>query len=117
MLYILSVQLFTPVPLQPQPLSTRAPRATSKKDLLSPLHLPRRRHAQELQVKTIQGKPLGHGRVKYEAPSLKLKISNLDEEEIIFPALEGPTVDIILGCPWLILHSPEIKLGSCKVIR
>ncbi len=41
-------------------------------DLLSCLNLPRRRHAQELRVETIQGKPLGRGRVRYTAPPLKL---------------------------------------------
>ncbi len=40
---------------------------------------------------------------------MKLKIGNLHEEDITFLVLEGPTVDIILGRPWLILHSPEIK--------
>ncbi len=82
------------------------------KDLLSRLHLPRRRHAQELRVETIQGKPLGRGDVKYEASPLKLKIGNLHEEEITFLVLEGPTVDIILGRPWLI-----IRWDSCEVIR
>ncbi len=76
--------------------------------LPSRLHLPRRRHARELWVETINGKPLGRGCVKFESPPMKLKIGNLHEEEIKFLVLEGPTVDIILGRPWLILHSPEI---------
>ncbi len=48
---------------------------------------------------------------------MKLKIGNLHEEEIKFLVLEGPTVDIILGRPWLILHSPEIKWESSEIIR
>ncbi|KAL1273102.1 hypothetical protein QQF64_028964 [Cirrhinus molitorella] len=48
----------------------------------------------------IQGKPLGCGRVNYQAPSMKLKVRFLHEETITFLVLEGPTVDIILGCPW-----------------
>ncbi len=55
--------------------------------------------------------------MKYESPPLKLKIGNLHEEEIVFLVLEGPTVDIILGRPWLILHSPEIRWDPCEVIR
>ncbi len=45
---------------------------------------------------------------------MKRKIGNLHEEEIKFLVLEGPTVDIILGRPWLILHSPEIKWESSE---
>ncbi len=48
---------------------------------------------------------------------MKLMIGNLHEEEIKFLVLEGPTVDIILGCHWLILHSPEIRWESSEVIR
>ncbi len=48
---------------------------------------------------------------------MKLKIGNLHEEEIKFLVLEGPTVDIILGRPWLILHSPEIRWESSEIIR
>ncbi len=48
---------------------------------------------------------------------MKLKIGNLHEVEIQFLVLEGPTVDITLGLPWLILHSPEIKWESSEIIR
>ncbi len=41
-------------------------------DLLSSLHLPKRCHAQELRVETIQGNLLGCGRVRYTAHPLKL---------------------------------------------
>ncbi len=86
-------------------------------DLLSRLHLPRRRHAQELRVETIQGKPLGRGRVRYTAPLLKLCVGCLHEETITFLVLEGPTVDVILGCPWLALHSPEVRWEPCEITR
>ncbi|XP_016093660.1 uncharacterized protein [Sinocyclocheilus grahami] len=49
------------------------------------------------------------------SPTLKLKIGTLHEEEITFLVLEGSTVDIILGRPWLVLHSPEIRWDSCEV--
>ncbi len=107
----LSVQLFTPA--HSVTVSTLVNSGSSgnfiSQDLLSCLQLPHRRHAQELRVETIQRKQLGRGHMKYKAPPLKLKIGNLHEEEITFLVLEGPTVDIILGCPWLILHSPEIR--------
>lgn len=44
--------------------------------LLSRLQLPCCRHAQELRVETIQGKPLGCGRVKFQAPPLILKLGS-----------------------------------------
>ncbi len=75
------------------------------------------RQVQEPRVETIQGKPLGRGQVQYWSPPVKLKIGTLHEEEITFLVLEGPTEDIILERPWLILHSPEIKWDSCDVTR
>ncbi len=98
---MLSVQLFTPA----HSITVSALVASGSsgnfisQDLLSHLHLPRRRHAQELRVETIQEKPLGSGHVRYEAPPLRIKIGNLHEEEITFLVLEGPTVGIILGPP------------------
>ncbi len=118
-LSVLTVQLFTPV--QSVTASALVDLGSSgnfiSEDLLSRLHLPRRRHARELRVETINGKPLGRGCVKFESPPMKLKIGNLHEDEIKFLVLEGPTVDIILGRPWLILHSPEIKWETSERIR
>ncbi len=67
--------------------------------LLTWLNLPRKRKPRELRVETIQGKPLGRGRVNYLAPPLKLKVGCLHEETISFLVLEEPTVDIILAQP------------------
>ncbi len=98
---MLSVQLFTPA----HSITVSALVASGSsgnfisQDLLSHLHLPRHRHAQELRVETIQEKPLGSGHVRCEAPPLRIKIGNLHEEEITFLVLEGPTVGIILGPP------------------
>ncbi len=118
-LFVLTVQLVTPV--QSVTASALVDSGSSgnfiSQDLLSRLHLPRHRHARELRVETVNGKPLGCGCVKFESPLMKLKIGNLHEEEITFLVLEGPTVDIILGQPWLILHSPEIKWESSEIIR
>uniref|UniRef100_A0A672LK54 Chromo domain-containing protein n=1 Tax=Sinocyclocheilus grahami TaxID=75366 RepID=A0A672LK54_SINGR len=99
-LSMLSVQLLTP------DLSVSVPALVDSgssgnfisQDLLNRLHLPRKRHAQE-------------------APTLRLKFGTLHEEEITFLVLEGRTVDNILGRPWLVLHSPEIRWDSCEVTR
>ncbi len=85
--------------------------------LLTRLNLPRKRQPREIRVETIQGKPLGRGRVNYRAPPLTLRVGCLHEETISFLVLEGPTVDIILGRPWLNQHSPEVRWDPCEVTR
>ncbi len=86
-------------------------------DLIDCLHLPRQWHARELRVETIIGKPLGRGCVRFETPPLRLWFRNLHEEEFIFLLLEEATVDLILGHPWLIIHSPEIRWETSEVIH
>ncbi len=86
-------------------------------DLIARLHLPRQRHARELRVETIIRKALGCGCVRFETPPLRLRIGNLHEEEIVFLVREEATVDLILGRPWLIIHSPEIRWETSEVIR
>ncbi len=88
-LSMLSVQLFTPVHSITASALVNSGSSGNfiSKDLLSSLHLPHHRHAQELRVKTIQGKPHGCGHVRYEPPSVKLKIGGLHKEEITFLVL------------------------------
>ncbi len=102
LLSMLSVQLFTPV----HSITASALVDMGSSGVGLQLHLGG--SAQDLQVETIQGKSLGRGHMRYEVPPVKLKIGTLHEEEITFLLLEGPAVDIILGRPWLTLHSPEI---------
>uniref|UniRef100_A0A672PWY7 DUF4939 domain-containing protein n=1 Tax=Sinocyclocheilus grahami TaxID=75366 RepID=A0A672PWY7_SINGR len=118
-LFMLSVQLLTPDHSITVPALADSGSSGNfiLQDLLKRLHLPCTCQARELKVKTIQGKPIGCGRVKFRAPPLRLKIGNLHEEEITFLVLEGPTVDVILGRPWLILHSSETRWDSCEVTR
>ncbi|KAA0722980.1 Retrovirus-related Pol polyprotein from transposon 297 [Triplophysa tibetana] len=71
----------------------------------------------ELKVETIQGKPLGRGRVKYQSPPITLRIGCLHQEQISFLVLEGSTVDVILGRPWLAQHSPEVGWESSEILR
>ncbi len=85
--------------------------------LLTRLSLPRKRQPWELRVETIQGKRLGRGRVNYRAPPLTLRVGCLHKETISFLVLEGPTVDIILGRPWLNQHSPEVRWDPCEITR
>ncbi len=117
-LTVLNVQLLTSI--QSIAASALVDSGSSGKflsqNLIDRLHLPRQRHAQELRVETINGKLLGRGCVRFETPPLRLRIGSLHEEEIIFLVLEEATVDLILGHPWLIIHSPFIRWETSEVI-
>ncbi len=102
-------------PLQP-PLSGSSGNFISK-NLIDRIYPSCQRHARELRFETINGKPLGRGCVRFETPPLRLRIGSLHEEEIIFLVQEEATVDLILGRPWLIIHSPEIRWETSEVIR
>ncbi|KAI2653687.1 Retrotransposon-derived protein PEG10 [Labeo rohita] len=80
------------------------------------LHLPRQRHHPEFAVKTIQGKPLGRGRIRYASPFITLQVGLFHLERIKLLVLENSTVDIILGCPWLHLYHPELRWDPCDII-
>ncbi len=118
-LSLLSVQLLTSE--SSVPVSALVDSGSSgnfiSKALLTRLNLPRKRQPRELRVETIQGKPLGRERVNYQSPSLTMRIGCLHEETISFLVQEGPTVDIILGCPWLTQHSPEVIWDPCEITR
>ncbi len=77
--------------------------------LLRQLDLPHQRQAQALKIKTIQGKPLRRGHIKFRSPPITLQVGCLHQESISCLVLEGPTVDVILGHPWLSQHSPEVR--------
>ncbi len=83
--------------------------------LLKHLDLPRKWQTPELKIETIQGKPLG--RIKYRSPPVTLQVGCFHQETISFLVLEGPTIDIILGCPWLSRHSPVVRWESSKILR
>ncbi|KAI2663997.1 Transposon Tf2-8 polyprotein [Labeo rohita] len=82
---------------------------------MNQLQLPRHRHCKVYTVKTIQGKPLGHGKVHHSSPYITLQVGIFHKEEIQFLVLEESTVSIILGCPWLHLHRPELRWDPCDV--
>ncbi|KAL0176566.1 hypothetical protein M9458_028896, partial [Cirrhinus mrigala] len=86
-------------------------------DCLKELQLTRLRHHQEYAVTTIQGRPLGRGRVQHSTPYITLQIGLFHFEEIKLLVLEGSTASIILGRPWLKLHNPELRWDTCDVTR
>ncbi|KAI2660981.1 Transposon Tf2-8 polyprotein [Labeo rohita] len=86
-------------------------------DCLKELQLSRLRHHQEYAVTTIQGKPLGRGKVQYSTPYVTLQIGLFHFERIKLLVLEGSTASIILGRPWLKIHNPELRWDTCYVTR
>jgi len=59
--------------------------------VLQKLNIHRNRCQQNLQIQTIQGKPLGRGRITHFSPTLTLRIGCLHLEDITFVVLEGST--------------------------
>ncbi|KAL0149750.1 hypothetical protein M9458_054940, partial [Cirrhinus mrigala] len=85
-------------------------------ECLNQLHLSRQRHCHEYSVRTIQGKPLGRGRIRHSSPHITLQVGLFHTERIRFLVLEDSTVSIILGRPWLQQHRPILCWDPCDVI-
>ncbi|KAL0197572.1 hypothetical protein M9458_006112, partial [Cirrhinus mrigala] len=86
-------------------------------DCLNQLQLARRPHHQVLSVKTIQGKPLGCGKIRHSSPIITLQVGLFHYEDIKFLVLEDSTASIILGRPWLQQHHPELSWDPCDVLH
>ncbi|ROK23432.1 Transmembrane protein 232 [Anabarilius grahami] len=84
---------------------------------LQRLNARRQRCPVDLRITTIQGRPLGRGRVRHFSPTLTLRIGHLHEETITFMVLEESTADIILGRPWLNLHQPHLHWSSGEILK
>ncbi|KAK3529898.1 hypothetical protein QTP86_007216 [Hemibagrus guttatus] len=77
--------------------------------------LPRQRNPTRYRITTIQGKPLGKGLVQWKMPELNLRIGCLHKETLSLLVLEESAVDVILGCPWLAKHQPNIRWISGSI--
>ncbi|KAL0172892.1 hypothetical protein M9458_033203, partial [Cirrhinus mrigala] len=86
-------------------------------DCLNQLQLACRPHHQVLSVKTIQGKPLGRGKIRHSSPIITLQVGLFHYEDIKFLVLEDSTASIILGRPWLQQHHPELSWDPCDVLH
>ncbi|KAI2643005.1 Transposon Tf2-8 polyprotein [Labeo rohita] len=74
-------------------------------------------HRHVLTVKTIQGKPLGRGKIRHSSPIITLQIGLFHSEDIRFLVLEDSTASIILGRPWLQQHHPELSWDPCDILH
>ncbi len=78
-------------------------------DLCRQLRLPTSVTETAYEIQTITGKPLTRRHVKQSVGPLQLQIEQLHQEELHLLVLEGSTVDIILGRPWLVQHDPHLS--------
>lgn len=84
---------------------------------LQKMNLSRKRLDHDLSINTIQGKPLGRGRIRYCSPVITLQIGCLHSEKISFMVLEESTAELILGRPWLIQHQPVLCWKTGEILR
>ncbi|KAI2645258.1 Retrotransposon-derived protein PEG10 [Labeo rohita] len=68
------------------------------------------------QITTIQGTPLGDGRIDRRTVKLELILNGNHSETLTLLVLPQATVDVILGRPWLTRHSPHIDWHSGKIL-
>ncbi|KAI2644487.1 Transposon Tf2-8 polyprotein [Labeo rohita] len=68
-------------------------------------------------VKTIQGKPLGRGKVRYSSPLITLQVGLFHKEQLRLLVLEDSTVCLILGHPWLHLRTPVLCWDPCDILQ
>ncbi|KAL0146495.1 hypothetical protein M9458_058126 [Cirrhinus mrigala] len=82
---------------------------------LPPAQAPHFRHVN--QIHSITGELLSRKQVQRQCDVIQLQLGLLHKEKIQLLVLEGATVDIILGRPWLAKHDPIISWGSGEVLQ
>ena len=78
--------------------------------------LPKSPSPTSFSVHTITGRPLTK-QVRHLSSPVLLEVGLLHREQTQFLLLEGSTADVILGRPWLILHSPSLCWETGEVTR
>ncbi|KAI2666816.1 Transposon Tf2-6 polyprotein [Labeo rohita] len=69
------------------------------------------------QVQSVTGKPLSDQDVQRRAGPVHLRVGQCHEEDIWFLVLEGSTMDVVLGRPWLARHDPILSWGSGEILK
>lgn len=83
---------------------------------ITQIKLPQHHNATTYRISKIQEKPLVKGLARHCTPEVTLSIGSLHSECISFLVLEEAAVDIVLGCPWLAQHHPDIHWDSGEVL-
>ncbi len=86
-------------------------------DLCRQLRLPSSVTETAYEIQSITGKPLTRRHVKHSVGPLQLQIGQLHQEELHLQILEGSTVDIILGRPWLVQHDPHLSWKTGEILK
>ncbi|KAL0194826.1 hypothetical protein M9458_008398, partial [Cirrhinus mrigala] len=69
------------------------------------------------QVQSVTGKPLSDQDVQHRAGPVHLRVGQCHEEDIWFLVLEGSTMDVVLGHPWLARHDPILSWDSGEILK
>ncbi len=86
-------------------------------DLCRQLRFPTSITETAYEVQSITGKPLTQRHVRHSVGPLQLQIGQLHQEKLHLLVLEGSTVDIILGRPWLVQHAPHLSWKTGEVLK
>ncbi len=86
-------------------------------DLCQQLRLPTSITETAYEIQSITGKPLTRRHVRHSVGPLQLQIGQLYQEELHLLVLEGSTVDIILGRPWLVQHDPHLSWKTGEILK
>ncbi|KAL0161269.1 hypothetical protein M9458_044994, partial [Cirrhinus mrigala] len=69
------------------------------------------------QIQSVTGQPLSKKNVTHQTAPLRLQTGLCHEEEIQLLVLEGSTIDVVLGRPWLARHEPILSWGTGEVLK
>ncbi|KAL0161733.1 hypothetical protein M9458_045458, partial [Cirrhinus mrigala] len=69
------------------------------------------------QIQSVTGQPLSNKNVTHQTAPIRLLTGLCHEEEIQLLVLEGSTIDVVLGCPWLARHEPILSWGTGEVLK
>ncbi|KAL0159647.1 hypothetical protein M9458_043372, partial [Cirrhinus mrigala] len=64
------------------------------------------------QIHSITGELLSQRRIQHKCDAIILQVGLFHRESIQLLVLEGATVDVILGRPWLVKHDPILSWGT-----
>ncbi|KAL0153973.1 hypothetical protein M9458_050730, partial [Cirrhinus mrigala] len=69
------------------------------------------------QIQSVTGQPLSNKNVTHQTAPIRLLTGQCHEEEIQLLVLEGSTIDVVLGRPWLVRHEPILSWGTGEVLK
>uniref|UniRef100_A0A8C2AU46 Gypsy retrotransposon integrase-like protein 1 n=1 Tax=Cyprinus carpio TaxID=7962 RepID=A0A8C2AU46_CYPCA len=67
------------------------------------------------RITTIQGSPLGGGKITRRTHELQLVLPHGHREQLALLVLPRATVDVVLGRPWLAQHNPQINWSTGEI--